>query len=400
MKKVLLFTSLLYYALSGQAQSCANSIESNFNGTDVAAGKWIWFSAHLKLSSHPNTNFMVLLNNSQVTSGAFTLNIPNAKLSFSTTATAASYTFTANTWNITVPLSSANEDEIFLSGLAWQVSAGGMKGGLNPVTWTGKFFSDANVSLSWQWSAAVYNNFSTDYNGTNVVLLHNSADHAGTPVKYAVAGNSIGGARGGGASNYTGSWSSTKSTGTCSVSNSPLPISLKSFSALRNKQNVSVSWETASEQDSYGFAVQRLNNGNWEDVAFVASQAVSGNSSSLLRYSYTDLNSAKTLTQYRIKQIEISNAFRYSDIRAVVGMDQIGKMSLYPNPSNDGNVNLVFDGEGHKTIHVYDFSGRVVKQYPDVNTMNLKINLDKGIYLIKVKDQTSGATQSERLIVK
>ena len=48
-----------------------------------------------------------------------------------------------------------------------------------------------------------------NYNALNVVLVHNAAPHAGTPV--AIEDYVIGGARGGGGSNYTGSWSGTGS---------------------------------------------------------------------------------------------------------------------------------------------------------------------------------------------
>jgi len=91
-----------------------------------------------------------------------------------------------------------------------------LPGGINPVTWQGHFSSDTpSVSVNWQWGAAVYTNFNTDYNAVQVKPLdsataqyHNS-DHAGTPEAFRQA--VLGGARGGGGSNYTGSYSATGS---------------------------------------------------------------------------------------------------------------------------------------------------------------------------------------------
>ncbi len=54
------------------------------------------------------------------------------------------------------------------------------------------------------------------------------------------------------------------------ISNITLPVSLKSFSASRNNSVITIKWETSTEQNSRGFAVERNNgNGEWQEVAFV-----------------------------------------------------------------------------------------------------------------------------------
>lgn len=127
-------------------------------------------------------------------------------------------------WVTTVPTSGS--DEIFLSGLAYPVTAY-LPGGIKGVTWSGDLRSDApGVSISWKWSAAVYTQFSADYNALNVKPTHTNAcsitnsDHAGTPEAFKTY--VIGGGRGGGGSNYTGSWSGTQSLGLiCEPGGSP-----------------------------------------------------------------------------------------------------------------------------------------------------------------------------------
>src|SRR4030095_5470775 len=93
----------------------------------------------------------------------------------------------------------------------------------------------------------------------------------------------------------------------------PLPVTLKSFTAARvSKSNVSLRWETASETNNSGFAVLRnLGSGAWEVVTFIPSQAPDGNSASPLVYTFTDLNSAKGITQYRIRQVDIDGRAKY-----------------------------------------------------------------------------------------
>ena len=91
----------------------------------------------------------------------------------------------------------------------------GLQAGINPVRWQGTFSTDRpGITLSWKWGAAVYTQFSSDYDalgvkpiGGNLACLYPNADHAGTPERFKTF--VTGGARGGGGSNFTGSWSGT-----------------------------------------------------------------------------------------------------------------------------------------------------------------------------------------------
>ena len=74
------------------------------------------------------------------------------------------------------------------------------------------------VKVNWQWSAAVYTQFSTDPaalmakpsdTASTQSTFYSNSDHAGTPEAF--KRSVVGGARGGGGSNYTGSYSSTGS---------------------------------------------------------------------------------------------------------------------------------------------------------------------------------------------
>jgi hypothetical protein len=108
----------------------------------------------------------------------------------------------------------------FFSGHAYQVPVN-LPGGINPVTWSGTVnISQPGVTLQWQWAAAVYTNFAPDSNAIGVKPVdgdkknpYPNSDHAGTPesFKHFV----IGGARGGGGSNWTGSYSGTANVGPC-----------------------------------------------------------------------------------------------------------------------------------------------------------------------------------------
>jgi hypothetical protein len=185
---------------------------------------------------------------------------------------------------------------------------------------------------------------------------------------------------------------------------SPLPVTFKSFNANRiSRTNVGLKWETATETNSSGFAVQRnMGAGVWEVVAFIPTKATDGNSSVPLTYTFTDAaNSSLGISQYRIKQVDIDNRARFSEIRAVRGFQQAGKIIVYPNPSTNGRVNVMFDdAEGTRDVMLMDMSGRLVKQWKNVTGNLLQIdNLTQGMYSLKVINRDTGVQNIEKIVI-
>jgi hypothetical protein len=72
------------------------------------------------------------------------------------------------------------------------------------------------ISLSWQWAAAVYRKVTDEYNELEVKPAHSTSvdqyhngNRAGTPENRTFQRSVTGGARGGGGSNFTGTYSAT-----------------------------------------------------------------------------------------------------------------------------------------------------------------------------------------------
>lgn len=206
------------------------SNSSNFNGTPIHEGTFIWFNANFTASGIPSSGATITFTNSTISmpDAGSTFSVPNAQITFSPSASCASTTFDSitNTWMTTVPVS--GDDEIFLDGLALPVPSGFPATVRGAVIWNGTFSSNVSgVSAQWKWGAAVYSTFTTDYNACAVKAAHqhacsgNSSDHAGTPEGTDSSSARpfkafvIGGARGGGGSNFTGSWSGTQRVQIC-----------------------------------------------------------------------------------------------------------------------------------------------------------------------------------------
>ncbi|MCB0375147.1 MAG: hypothetical protein KDD04_04450, partial [Sinomicrobium sp.] len=170
---------VLFAAVGGSAQcNSTSTIGSNFNGTSINGGNYLWFNSHLTgVSGYSSVPFTIYYEGGTVTFTSngtpYTLPVPKAAITFSSTVTQAStfYNAATDTWETQIPIGSANNDP-FLSGFALQVPAGGFPGGTNPVTWSGDFYTDqAGVATAWQWSAAVYTSFSTNYNALGVQVI-------------------------------------------------------------------------------------------------------------------------------------------------------------------------------------------------------------------------------------
>jgi hypothetical protein len=203
------------------ATSC---IGSDFNGTSMAQGNYIWLNSIVKVNGRGSNPATIMFNNSVVSFSVnglpITLSVPPSTIKFDNTAASATTTYNAglSAWVTTVPVNYSGN--VFLSGVAYKLPSK-YPGGIKPVTWCGDFTADTGgLSVQWQWGAAVYTTLCADLITTCVKPIdgnkqnpYTNSDHAGTPEcfkKYVT-----GGARGGGGSNFTGSYSATKSATLC-----------------------------------------------------------------------------------------------------------------------------------------------------------------------------------------
>jgi RHS repeat-associated protein len=207
-------------AVPQSSPSNVSTISSNFNGTSIPAGDSIWFNSVMKASGIPSSGATITVSGASVQFGVNgvtqSLAVPDSVITFSSSVSNSTTTFDAvhNQWNTTVPVSYSGN--VFLAGLSDQLSAA-LPGGINPVSWTATFYTDkSSVSLQWQWAAAVYTSFSANYGTLGIKPIdatsgsaYANSDHAGTPENY--KSFVVGGARGGGGSDWTGSYSGTAS---------------------------------------------------------------------------------------------------------------------------------------------------------------------------------------------
>ena len=160
----------------------------------INGGNYIWFSSTgLNVQGLPTTGSVKLyVTNATISFTAngtnYALPVPNAVITFSSTATSASTTWdaTSSRWSTLIPMSSINGNATihsFFDALAFQVPAN-FPGGIQNATWSAALStSTPGVKFNWQWGAAVYSTFAASNTGLTINPLDNS-DPAGTPENY------------------------------------------------------------------------------------------------------------------------------------------------------------------------------------------------------------------------
>lgn len=207
MKKFLLSKITVLLLLAAYGAKASSTVSAPFTGTPIAAGNKIWFSAKVKVTGTATYPLTIYFTSQSINSPAFSFSVPDAVLVLDPSVTTASTVFNGTNW---VTYARPSESGFyFLSGYSHSVTSA-IPGSLSPVSWTGTFkASRAGVSVLWHMSAAVYTSLSTDLNALGVkpsdchsCSAYANSHSAGSPENY--LSYVIGGARGGGGSNYTG----------------------------------------------------------------------------------------------------------------------------------------------------------------------------------------------------
>jgi hypothetical protein len=176
----------------------------------------VWVNAHISNPGNVPTNTITTLYftavNLVVNNIVYAL--PNGEIVFNpATSTPATVVNADGSWTTTV--NPSQNGNIFIVGQAIPADSNLQYGGHGNTSSALSFTTnsgDAALKFQWQWGAAVY----TSWPGNAAANIEpvDAAQQAGAPLNQAVEADLIQGPRGGGGSNFTGSWSGT-GQGTC-----------------------------------------------------------------------------------------------------------------------------------------------------------------------------------------
>jgi len=172
--------------------------------------------------------------------------------------------------------------------------------------------------------------------------------------------------------------------------NNSLPLSLEGFTAKLDNRKVVLDWETTMELNTSHFTIQRSTDGiNFEDDAIVIAE---GTSNVLKTYSYSEnvYPVSNSLIYYRLKLVDISAGYRYSEV-VYVKWDKEGSQAgiqVYPNPAvSQIRVTVPSDWQDKTiAISIYNTGGILVKQLVSgkgTQTAAVEVaDLPAGLYIV------------------
>jgi hypothetical protein len=140
--------------------------------------------------------------------------------------------------------------------------------------------------------------------------------------------------------------------------NIDLPIHLVSFSASQLDGRVGLKWQSAAEENTSHFEVERSADG--QHFALVLTKKAQGNSTALVSYSAVDDSPLGGISYYRLKIVDLDGTFTYSNLVSVRSEGNV-RVRAYPNPSNGREVQfLALNGDKLVLQSVMDAFGRPV----------------------------------------
>lgn len=160
-----------------------------------------------------------------------------------------------------------------------------------------------------------------------------------------------------------------------------LPIELISFTAERFENEIKLRWSTATEQNNDYFTLERSANGN--DFYAIGEINAAGNSTSEIKYLFTDDLPVTGINYYRLKQTDFNGNFTYSNI--IMADFSSGHNGIYF--ITDITIHKVFISGtiASGIITIYDLSGEMIlSQNASEGTTVIDIQkLKPGFYVIQ-----------------
>jgi hypothetical protein len=172
-----------------------------------------------------------------------------------------------------------------------------------------------------------------------------------------------------------------------------LPVTLTLFTATRQNNETILHWQTAQEQNSGYFAVERSLDGN--NFTTIGTVAAAGNSASTRDYSSTDLAPVNNNDYYRLRLTDLDGNFTYSPVRLL----------NFPFPAG-----LTWYAIGPRSAEIYlqqgsteryallDIAGHTVRLGQLSNGMTNISDLPAGVYIVRVMT-TAGQILEEKILL-
>lgn len=185
-------------------------------------------------------------------------------------------------------------------------------------------------------------------------------------------------------------------TQSVTINVTPLPVTLTVFTASKEGNAALLNWETTMETNSDRFVIERSQDGkSWFNIG---TKYAKGESSSTIKYAFSDANPESGENLYRLKMIDKDQTFAYSRIRSLT-FDLNLQASFYPNPVSDQLHLSVANWTKISSVELISVKGQSV--YKSEKTLNAVIDVSRlpaGIYVVSLL-YIDGSNKSYKVVV-
>ncbi len=190
--------------------------------------------------------------------------------------------------------------------------------------------------------------------------------------------------------------------GAYEAAGTPLPVDLAAFTATADGQTVALAWQTLTETQNAGFAVEQRDEeeGSWREVAFVAG---AGTTTAPQAYRHTLAHVPYGRHAFRLRQVDFDGtATPSAAVEVAVGLAAPYALAAYPNPvARSATIDVTAREAQRVTVAVYDVLGRRVATLFDgevaaSTTERLALpahGLASGLYVVRATGERFSATQ-------
>lgn len=170
-----------------------------------------------------------------------------------------------------------------------------------------------------------------------------------------------------------------------------VPVELTSFTATAKDNTVQLNWTTATETNNNGFEIQKKIGDDFVTISFVKGY---GTTTTEQSYSFTEKNLTPGIHIYRLKQIDFSGQYQYSNtVEAGITVREFSLDQNYPNPFNPSTkISFSLADDSKVVLSVYNILGQQVEVLLNGNLPagqhKISFNstlLNSGIYFYKLE---------------
>lgn len=139
----------------------------------------------------------------------------------------------------------------------------------------------------------------------------------------------------------------------------PLPVNFSAFTATKSGNQALLQWQTAQEENSHDFSIQRSTDGtNYVPIGDVPA---AGNSATATNYTFTDVAPANGLNYYRLKETDLNGYSMYSPIRTLVFSSGDAQQLIWYSIGGN-NVEVDLQNGSNEFYALTDINGQTLRK--------------------------------------